>query len=314
MSLKGFSNIGDSTVTNDIRDNLKLYLDYGLLEKSNFINVSIPQTGIYGGLEHILRPVKDPRYTNGQVWQAFRGNLVWESGFGAFTSTDNARPGVSGVYVNNTFYPTSTTGTYEHYIDHKNGQVVFTNAISTTASVQLNYSYKYINVIRTNGAGFFQQLQSYSENSEKTNFINQSGEWAQFAENRAQPPIIGIETLPSQGARGYQLGGGQVIKTDFACHCIAEDNYFRDFLKDVMVCQNDTTIQMFNLNAIATANKFPIDYRGVPTSGALRYNELVANYPYGWLTFYMRLDSLYEVGNLYVATIKCTTEVILDGV
>ena len=28
-----------------------------------------------------MRPVIDPRFTNGQVWEAFKGNWVWETGF-----------------------------------------------------------------------------------------------------------------------------------------------------------------------------------------------------------------------------------------
>jgi hypothetical protein len=44
-NLKGFDTFGDSTVTNDITENLISFFDYGLLEKSAFINVEIPSTG-----------------------------------------------------------------------------------------------------------------------------------------------------------------------------------------------------------------------------------------------------------------------------
>ena len=70
--LKGFSTLGDATLTNHIRENFIQFFDYGLLEKTNFENVTIPSTGVYGGSDHVLRPVDDPRYTYGQVWEGFR--------------------------------------------------------------------------------------------------------------------------------------------------------------------------------------------------------------------------------------------------
>jgi hypothetical protein len=95
--LKGFSNLGDATLTNQIRENLIQYFDYGLLEKGNFSNISIPTTGYYGGSDHTLRLVDDPRYSAGQVWEGFKSNWVWQSGMGALTSTDDANPGVSHI-------------------------------------------------------------------------------------------------------------------------------------------------------------------------------------------------------------------------
>ena len=102
IDLKGFTKLGDSTLVNDIKENVISFFDWGLLKKDNYINVSIPSSGIYGGNEHQLRLVDDPRYTAGQVWEGFRSNWVWESGItgtdGApLVSSSNANPGVSGV-------------------------------------------------------------------------------------------------------------------------------------------------------------------------------------------------------------------------
>lgn len=310
--LKGFSSLSDSTVTNDIRNNLVSFLDYGLLQKDNFINVERPQSGVYGGIESRLRPVRDPRFTFGQVWQGFRSNWVWESGVSALVSSDNSHPGVSGVYVNNAFYPTSTTGNYAHYIDHINGRVIFNSAIPSTGVVECNYSYKYINVKETDSPNWFQEIQQRSYRSDSTSFISQSGEYSDLAENRYQLPAIGIELANSRGLRPYQLGGGQYVYTDFFFHCIAEDSYTRDKMIDILTLQNEKTILTFNLNDISSADKFPIDYRGVPTSGAMTYPELVSNYPGSYLRlFNFRLDSTFQLGSIYVGTIKCTTEIAL---
>ena len=54
-----------------------------------------------------------------------------------------AIPGISGVYVDDTFYPSDTTGTYSHKVDYFNGRIIFDNAIASTSKVQAEFSYKY---------------------------------------------------------------------------------------------------------------------------------------------------------------------------
>lgn len=175
-TLKGFTTFGDATVTTHVRENLISFLDYGLISKSGFINVEIPSTGYYGGNDHQLRPVSDPRYTDGQVWEGFRSNWVWESGIDALTSNDNTYPGVSGVYIDDDFYPVSTIGDYAHHINHPLGRVIFDSPISTSSTVECNFSYKYVNVSRVDGLEWFKQVQQNSERSDSSNFINNSGE------------------------------------------------------------------------------------------------------------------------------------------
>ena len=314
--LKGFTNLGDSTITNHIRENLISFFDYGLLEKNNFVNISVPTTGYYGGLEHVLRPVSDPRYTDGQVWEGFRSNWVWESGVGAFTSADNANPGVSGVYVNDTFYPASGAGDYAHHINHPLGRVIFDTAIATTGDVTCAYSYKYINVTRSDGLNWFREIQKRSERAESTNFENNSGSYATLADNRYQLPAIGIEVASSRKMKPYQLGGGQSVFTDFLFHCVAEDGYTRDNLLDIVSLQQLKNLKAFNLNTLAESGTFPLDYRGVPVSGAMTYPDLLSNYEGVHIRLEdVKLDSVYSISpDIHVGTVKFTAETILFGV
>lgn len=317
ISLKGFSKLGDSTLVNDIKENLISFFDWGLLNKENYINVEIPSSGYYGGDEHRLRPVTDPRYTDGQVWEGFRSNWVWESGIAGDTpplvSTDNANPGVSGVYVNSTFYPVTETGTYAHHINHPLGRVVFDTAISTTGVVECEYSYKYVNVTQSNGLPWFKEIHARSERVESDQFLTSSGDWSQLSQNRLQLPAIGIEVTNSRSFKGYQLGGGSFVYTDVLLHCVAEDPYMRDNLLDVVSYQNEKTFQMYDLNNIADADAFPLDHNGIPASGALRFEELATTYPFKSLRIFdCKFDSVYALGpNLFVGTVKCTTEIIL---
>jgi hypothetical protein len=312
MSLKGFTRLGDSTLTNDITENLISYLDYNLLQMGNFESVSVPATGVYGGLDSRLRPVPDPRFATGRVWATFHPNLVWESGVGAYTSTDSAYPGVSGVYVNSVFYPSSGVGTYAHYIDHINGRVVFDTPVASTGIVECAYSYKYCTVQRANGLPWFKQIQENVRSD--GDFVGQSGLYEILPEDRVVLPLIGIE-LGGRSLTPYQLGGGQIVITSFYCHCIAEDSYTRDALVDAVTYQAKASFHMYDLNEINDADAFPLDYRGVPNSGALTYPNLVTNY--GGRTVYISdatLDSVYTLGQLSVGTVKITTSVIHYGV
>lgn len=316
MSLVGFTKFGDSTVTNDVKENLISFLDYGLLEKNAFINVTIPTTGVNGGLDHRLRAVDDPRYTNGQVWEGFRSNWVWESGVGALTSTDDANPGVSGVYINSTFYPVTSTGTYAHHINHPLGRVVFDSAISLSSTVSCSFSYKHVNVSEFSGLGWFKQIQRKSELSENSNFIGNSGEWDVLSDNRIQLPAIGVELIPRRKLEGFALGGGRIISTDFILHCVAEDSYTRDLLVDVVSLQDSLVFNTYDLDDISTNDSFPLDYRGVPVSGALTYPDLVKSFPGNRIRIInTSFDSIYSLdANLHIGSVKITTESVVFGV
>lgn len=315
-NLRGITVFGDATITTHVRENLISFFDYGLIEKSGFLNVQIPTSGYYGGNDHQLRVVDDPRYTYGQVWEGFRSNWVWESGLGALTSTDDSYPGVSGVYVDGAFYSTSTSGNYSHYINHPLGRVIFDSAIDTDSTVTCEYSYKYVNVTRADGLNWFKQIQQNSERSDDTNFINNSGEWSILGDNRLQLPAIGIELVNSRKMTPHALGGGQHIFTDFLFHCIAEDTYTRDHLVDIISLQNDKVMKAYDLDKISYNNAFPLDYRGVPISGALTYSDLISSYEGSHIRLLdTSLDSIYSLTpNIHVGTVKLRTEVIIFGV
>ena len=42
--------------------------------------------------------------------------------------------------------------------------------------------------------------------------------------------------------------------------------------------QNDKVFQLFDNDTLAESGAFPMDYRGVPVSGALRYPEILEDY------------------------------------
>ena len=81
--LANLNNAQDATLSNVLLDNFVSFYDWGLLDRGQFYNINIPESGIYGGDRHKLRSAQDPNYSNGQVWEGYRQNWVWESGISA---------------------------------------------------------------------------------------------------------------------------------------------------------------------------------------------------------------------------------------
>ena len=326
--LKGFDNIGDTTLTSRIQLNLIAFFDWGLIDKGSYLNVNIPHSGLYGGNFHHLRPVKDPRYTDGQVWEAFRSNWVWESG----VSTSPAPIEISGVFIDGTFRALSSShpnysSTHDHYVDYPNGRIVFTNAVSTTSSLQMEYSYKWININYANGFPWFRELQEDSNKLTDGHFsYSGSGNWGQLGQTRLQTPAIAVEMVPRRTFKGYQLGGGQYVYTDVLFHVLAEDEYIRDKLIDAISLQNEKTIWMYDIDKVSTSGRYPLNHVGMLTdksvaSGALVYPDMVkTNEDGGYRDVRLHFDgmSVQDMrainSSLYTGIVRARTEVILSSI
>ncbi len=288
MMLKGFTKLGDSTVPNDVIENVVQFFDYGLLEADNAVSVT---SGSF-------LPVSDQRYSSGRVWASQAKNFVWESG------------AISGIYVNNTYYPSSTTGSYAHHIDYPNGRIVFDSGISLTSTVKANFSYKYVAVQRSDGKPWFQRLIEQND----ADFTAKTGVYQILPENRIPVPAMGVEFVKAS-MKPIQLGGGQDVRCQILVHCISADKMEADALASIAIYQKDKTIRAFDLNKLNTNNDFPLDYRGVPASGAKTFPQLASSYA-GRNIFIenAETDSCYSIGSLNVHTVKLTTNVSHFGV
>lgn len=314
LNLKGFDTIFDATVNNELQDNLVEFLDWGLLEKGNFFNISKDQQSSRGQDYSQLSLSKSTNFASGKAWEGFRKNWVWQSGVSyspiPLVSTDPDHPGVSGVYVDDTFYPNDTTGAYAHKIDHFNGRVVFDNPIPTTSKVQAEFSYKYVNIIYADNVPFLRELQRRTLDQTNSSTV------VLPPEMRVQLPAIAIEIIPRRTMQGYQIGGGQYIRTDVIFHCIAEDAYTRNKLVDMVSMQNEKTIFTFDSNAIAADNKFPRDNFGFLVANALRYPDMIEQYHEFRMRFLntvvQNMDTVNT--NFYAGIVRTTTEIIKTNI
>jgi hypothetical protein len=311
MTLKGFSTVFDATISNDIQDGIVEYYDWELLNKGNYFNVTLGET-VDGEDYSRLKPSTSENFTAGKAWEGFRKNWVWQSGI-SFSppprvGLNPAKPGISGVYVNDIFYPSTTSGIYAHNVDYHHGRVVFNNPIPTGSKVQVEYSYKWINVDYSDAVPWLRDIQS--KTLTPSNFLDNEDQWNLPADSRVQLPLIAIEIVPQRSFTGYQLGGGQWIKTDVLFHCIAEDEITRNKLIDIVSLQNDGSFYLFNSNTIFQNNDFPIDYRGFPVSGAKTYPQLIASYNGGLARFTnVTVSNLVSYNtNIFGGVIRATIE------
>jgi hypothetical protein len=275
--LKGFASVRFNTAYNEVEDNLISFFDWGLLNKENFytiqkdqtlsslINEYSPEPFDFAATKSVklntdmslMKPSNITNVTKGVLWEGIYDNWVWESGVDTYVKPIIA----SGVYVQDVFYPSSgTTGQYEHFIDYNNGRVVFKNPVSLTSKVQVEHSFKWINVC---GSNVLDSIRLINEKSQPFTY---------------RTPLVCIE-VPNRSQSGLQLGGGQILKFDVIFFCFATSDNMCNRIMDIIGFQNDRTIQFYNKNFIVENNDFPFLDNGKLRGNAKNYNQLIYLYP-----------------------------------
>ena len=308
--LANLNNAQDATLSNVLLDNFVSLYDWGLLDRGQFYNINIPESGIYGGDRHKLRSAQDPNYSNGQVWEGYRQNWVWESGISA---TDEQPITISGVFVDDAFYATGNV-TKPFYIDYPNGRVVFDTALTTTSTVQLEYSHKWVQVIPAQGVPWFREIQQGSFRNEEGFQVSDSGNWVQLGQTRVQLPAIAVEVVPAKSLQPYQLGGGQWTNTDILFYVISENHWECTNLMDAILYQNDRTVHLFNPTAVAISGVLPFNYRNELNENAIPsglYPNMIDDFFYRrcWINQSRGNEITQLSPELYIGTTRCSTQV-----
>lgn len=274
-SLKGFNSVFETTLGNELQDNIVEFFDWGLLQKGNYFNVTLNEQNEnnedYSRLSYV-----DLNHIDGTVFQSFRGNWVWQSGI-----TYNPSPVYpSSIYIDGQLNIQPSGRDYK--IDYYNGRIIFTqpsgtsnpNGINKNTIVQIPHSYKYINVMYANSLPWLREIEYKSLYN-----VDQDPNKTTPSEMKVQLPAIAVEIVPNRRMSGYQLGGGQYITNQILFHCMAENDFDLNRLIDIVSMQNDKTIYAFNSNSIAQSGAFPIKYDGTLSPNPLIYPELIKRFP-----------------------------------
>ena len=123
-------------------------------------------------------------------------------------------------------------------------------------------------------------------------------------------PAIVIEFAPNRTFTGYELGDFTMdMKQSILFHIITERASDRNKLLDYITMQYNRVLVMYDVNAVAAANKFPLTSYGYPVSGALNYPSLVDTYPWKkCLVYDMRSQEVSSHLKLFRATIRMTLQ------
>lgn len=275
--LYGFKNVdeyGSALTTDQLEYSVATWLQWGLLGVGAFNTAQKGGATAHGSKDPSqLRPVVDPRYTNGTVWQALRTEWVWETGVPY--SSQPIRP--SGVYINNTFVPASSTGAYAHKVSYPEGRVYFSSVVPATSVINCPHSYRHVQVRRADEP-WFQALALNSfraDDPQWTQTAGSGGAWDILAQNRIQLPAMVVEPVPQVNLKGYEIGGaGRVHGQPVLVHVFAETPWERNRLHDILVEQFDKRIVGVNANSVPR----PLNYDGTVASPCLTYPDQAQQY------------------------------------
>jgi len=305
---KGIDNISQDLLLNILEANFKMYLDWSFLKIGSWINAEKPNNTIYDKNSHYkLIPVNDISYNDGQIWQGIRKDWVWETNIDYSSVSPIV---ISDISINNTVIPKN--GNF--IVNYPDGLVIFNNPIPTSSVVELNYSYRFVQVYRASESPWFNLIQ-YSSFNTANEDIKQTnaGEWAIGSHHRIQLPCIIIESIPRSRSRPYELGNSLLwLEQDLVFYVLAENKNDRNKLLDIIRLQQDSTLQLFDTNKVAQNDAFPLDYNGDIKSTPLMYPNLIDQY--SWRKCFIKNVNLVELDskhtNFHQGAARATLEII----
>jgi hypothetical protein len=263
-SSKGFY---EYEVNDILVENLKSWIRYGLLELGAYTaaKFNLPTSG----LTILKRTYDDRSGGSGKVFEGMGPSWVWETDVSAVQGNQPIFQ-VSGVYVNNTFYPTaSTTGTYSHYVDYRNGRVVFNNALPSTDVVKCEYVFNNIDVFSTNSRQWKTITHEYEKQFNSLDGLSPSGMAAILKQNRVWLPSVVVD-LQHITSEPLQLGGGEIAKAEVAYHIFADTAFSAYKLCNILGNEESKVLTLYDINK----SPFPYNYNGSLASGAITYPNL----------------------------------------
>lgn len=303
------TDIGEKSAVASLEDNIKSFLDWGFLNIGGFINVRIPTSGISGGDFHKLKPSVDLSTTNNTIWSSPKKDWVYESGV---SHKNNSPIPISGIYINNSFVPAPTgNATHPYRINYPLGQIIFNSPKPSSTNIQLNHTYRYVQVYKANESVWWKEIQDLAYNAKN---FNTNADFNITANHRVQLPAIIIETIARTSQTPYQLGTTEnIITQDLLLHIFSESPMQRNTLADILLLQKDKQSFLYDINKVIKNNVYGLNYRGEKNNSGLNYDQIVNNQTYHLKAFYIDNAVISEMNtfssSLYNAIIRWSVKI-----
>lgn len=280
----GFStvkHIGHTGIIGRLEQNLKFFLEWGLLNIGGWQDITqgIPTAFAANDASKLMLVNNSPGYIQGQVWQGFRKDWIYESGV-QYTDVDGTghAPLTVQVYISGILQP---SGNYS--INYPEGKIIFNSAIGLSSDVQAQYSFRHVQVYTAGEANWFRELQLNSWNVDSDHFQQQTdtGEWIIGGKYRIQLPAIVIDTAQAGSITPWSLGD-TCLRRDQTVqfYVLTEDKCMKDNLLDTILLQAKKKICLFDVDSARVAGDCPLDCNGKIVS-SINYPSLLAKYPWG---------------------------------
>lgn len=312
----GVDSIGQSLILNDLINNYKAFLEWGFLNIGGFTNVTIPTNNIHNFNLHTLKPTTDRIHPNNTVWQTPRKDWVYESGinYGGVSPIN-----ISGVYVNSNFYPAPTGNASVGYkINYPDGRIVFDKPITDSAVVNIEYSYKNIQIYKMEEFPYWQEIQQASLEN-KTGFaLKDKGDFSISGEKRVQLPAIVIEPISRSFMKPLQLGNlSQILQQDILLHILCDNSKDKNNIVDILRLQKDRVLLLYKTDDVIQDGVYPLNYNGSKNINGLSYVDILNNPDYQWVKCRISditiSDMSFTNTRMYGAVVRMTNEIIYSN-
>ena len=298
-------NLSDTFYINAVEDNLKSFLSHALLNIGGFVNVNVATTGLYNNSFNKLKPIEDPAYKPNTVWATPKQAWVWETG----VDYNGTKPvNISGVYINNVFYPGPTgNATNSYTLDYNNGQLIFDKPAASNSNVSMNYSYRWCRVLKASEIEGRKVLQKLSYKT-----INSTTE----TNHNVQLPCLIVESITRDSSEAFELGSLVTIrKQDFIIHIYTESDVQRKMFVDILKLQEDKFLRIYDTNKISASGYYGLNNNGSRNPSGLNYSQIINKSDLIWNTALLRDVSYVDFqqnisSTLFWCIVRLTAEII----
>lgn len=296
--IKGTIPFYEYELSDQVANNIRSWLDYSLIQMGAFTNFQFSNSSTSG--------YTTLQQTSPTVFESLAPSWVWENDIQTIDSSPNPII-ASGIHINSTFYPPTTSGQYSYNMNFRKGEVVF-NSPQSGILVQCEHAGKDVDVYLSDSPQWKRLITNYLDQYNNLGTSAPSGLAAILKENRVWLPSVVIETSDNNNT-GLQLGGGDYANIKVLYHVFSDRPFSNKRLCDLINNQREVSLNFYD------ANKAPFPYTsyGTIASGAMTYSQLaVQGGQYYWTNAYIKesqggpRDDLFDV---YRAEIRQTLQI-----
>jgi len=276
MALKNITYFGQATNRTQVRENIIWYLKDAFLNAGGYYNITsgvliLDGTGFRDS--SLLEPTSDSRR-----WRGISHDWVWETGINPSYAGGEGPFRVSGVYVEDVFYPTGTVGNYAHTVDYNQGCIVFNSPVPSGTKVWAERSERAAFVYPAESNEYRQIMYEH-----RRVFDDHPGSGQDIFPQtlKAFLPAVFID-VSHKNNRAYELGSSSQRKTfGIEAQVFSEDLSQFDFLRDACISLENGAFMMFDANQVSANNAYPHTFSGTLSSeNAQMFSGLVDLYPW----------------------------------